>query len=110
MKKQGKIIFNDKVLDYEKFNLYSFFEEIFDFVKLIVGGFCVLEITKFLLYGWYYDKLLLIFGEYFLEIHYMDSDSFTFSFKTFKRIIEVFEGDLELCDLDPDHELFSNDF
>ena len=52
------------------------------------------------------------FGEDNLELHYLDTDSFIFSFKPIKSLIEDlkhFKEDFDFSDLDPSHELSSND-
>ena len=52
------------------------------------------------------------FGEDTLELHYLDTDSFIFSFKPIKSLIEdlkLFKDDLDFSDLDPSHELYSNE-
>ena len=43
-------------------------------------------------------------------MHYLDTDSFIFSFKPFKSLIEYlkhFKEDFDFSDLDPSHELYS---
>ena len=62
------------------------------------------------MYDWYYDKMQQYFGEDNLELHYLDTDSFIFSFKPYKNLIEDlkhFKEDLDFSDLDPSHELYS---
>ena len=52
------------------------------------------------------------FGEKNLELHYLDTDSFIFSFKPIKNLFEGlkdFEEDFDSSDFDPYHELFSED-
>ena len=52
------------------------------------------------------------FGEDNLELHYLDTDSFIFSFKPIKSLIEDlkrFKEDFDFSDLDPSHELYSED-
>ena len=52
------------------------------------------------------------FGEDNLELHYLDTNSFIFSFKPVKSLIENFENfkeDFDFIDLDPSHELYSED-
>ena len=64
------------------------------------------------MYEWYYDKMQPYFGEDNLELHYLDTDSFIFSFKPIKSLIEDlkhFKDDFDFSDLDPSHELFSNE-
>ena len=110
LNRQSKLSFDDKIAEYEKFNLYSFNKETIKFTKPIYVGFCVLELSKLLMYEWYYDKMQPYFGEDNLELHYLDTDSFIFSFKPIKSLIEDlkhFKDDFEFSDLDPSHELYS---
>ena len=108
LNRQSKLSFDDKIAEYEKFSLYSFNKETIKFTKPIYVGFCVLELSKLLMYEWYYDKTQQYFGEDNLELHYLDTDSFIFSFKSIKSLIEDlkhFKEDFEFSDLDPSHEL-----
>ena len=103
---QSKLPFDDKIAEYEKFNLYSFNKETSKFTKPIYIGFCVLELSKLLMYEWYYDKMQPYFGKGNLELHYLDTDSFIFSFKPIKSLIEDlkhFKDDFDFSDLDPCH-------
>ena len=71
-----------------------------------------MELSKLLMYEWYYDKMQPYFGEDKLELHYLDTDSFIFSFKPIKSLIEDlkhFKEDFGFSDLDPSHELYSKD-
>ena len=64
------------------------------------------------MYEWYYDKMQPYFGEDSLELHYLDTDSFIFSFKPNKSLIEdlkYLKEDFDFSDLDPSHELYSKD-
>ena len=102
--------FDDKIAEYEKFSLYSFNKEIIKITKPIYVGFCVLELSKFLMYEWYYDKMQPYLGEDNLELHYLDTDSFIFSFKPIKSLIKDlkhFKEDFDISDLYPSHELYS---
>ena len=99
----SKLSFDDKIAEYEKFNLYSFNKETIKFTKPIYVGFSVLELSKLLMYEWYYDKMQPYFGEDNLELHYLDTDSFIFSFKPIKSLIEDlkhFKEDFDFSDLD----------
>ena len=52
------------------------------------------------------------FGEKKSELHYHDTDSIKFSFKPIKNLIEVlkiFKEFFDFSDLDPSHELYSED-
>ena len=112
LNRQSKLSFDDKIAEYEKFNLYSFNKESIKFTKPIYVGFSVLELSKLLMYERYYDKMQPNFGEDNLELHYLDTDAFIFSFKPIKSLIEdikYFEDDFDFSDLDPSHELYSED-
>ena len=52
------------------------------------------------------------FGEDNLELHYLDTDAFIFSFKPIKSLnedLKHFKEDFDFSDLDPSHELYSED-
>ena len=52
-------------------------------------------------------------GEDNLELHYLDTDSFIFSFKPINSLIEdlkFFKDDFGFSDLDQSHELYSKDY
>ena len=110
LNRQAKLSFDDKNAEYEKFNLYSFNKETIKVTEPIYNGFCVLELSKLLMYEWYYDKMQPFFGEDNLELHFLDTDSFIFSCKPIKRLIEdlkYFKEDFDFSKLDPPHELYS---
>ena len=81
LNRQSNLSFDDKIAEDEKSNLYSFRKETIKFTKPILVGFCVLELSKLLMYERYYEKMQPYFGEDNLELHYLDTDSFIFSFK-----------------------------
>ena len=111
LNRQSKLCFDDKVAEKEKFNLYSFNKETSNFTKPIYVRFCVIELSKLLMYEWYYDKMRpYFFVEGNLQLHNLDTDSFIFSFKPIKSLIEYlkhFREDFDFSDLDPSHELYS---
>ena len=112
LNRQSKFIFDDKIAEYENFSLHSFNKESIKVTKPIYVGFSVLELSKNLLFEWYYDKMQPYFGEDSLELHYLDTDSIIFSFKPLKSLIEdlkYFQEDFDFSDLDPSHELYSED-
>ena len=99
-----------KLQNMKKFKLYSFNKGTTKFTKPIYIGFCVLELSKLLMYEWYYDKMQPYFGVDNLELHYLDTHSFIFSFKPIKSLIEDlkhFKDDFDFSDLEPSHELYS---
>ena len=110
LNRQSKLPFDDKIAEYENFNLFSFNKENIKFTKPVYVGFCVLELSKLLMYEWYYDKMQPYFGEDNLELHNLDTDSFIFSFKPIKSLFEDlkhFKEDFDFSELDPSHELYS---
>ena len=112
LNRQSNLSFVDKIAEYEKFNLYSFNKETIKFTKPIYIWFCIVELSKLLMYERYYDKMQPYFGEDNLELHYLDTDSFIFSFKPIKSLFEDlkhFKEDFDFSDLDPSHELYSED-
>ena len=112
MNRQSKLSFDDKIAEHNKFNLYSFNKESIQFTKPIYVGFCVLELSKLLMYEGWYDKMQPYFGEDNLQLHYLDTDSFIFSFKPIKSLIENlkhFKEDFDFSDLDLSHELYSEE-
>ena len=52
LNRQSKLSFDDKIAEYEKFNLYTFNRETIKFTKPIYVGFCVSELSKLLMYEW----------------------------------------------------------
>ena len=112
LNRQSKLSFDDKIAELEIFILYSFNKGSIKFTKPIYVGFSVLELSKLVMYEWYYDKMQPYFGEDNLELHSLDTDSFIFSFKPIKSLIEdlkYFKEDFNFNDLDPSHELYSKD-
>ena len=69
LNRQSKLSFDDKIAEYEKFSLYSFNKESIKFTKPIYVGFSVLELSKLLMYEWFYDKMQPYFGDDNLELH-----------------------------------------
>ena len=110
LNRPSKLSFDDKIAEYEKFNLYSFNKESIKITKPVYVGFSVLELSKFLVYEWYYDKMQPYFGDNILHLQYLDTDSFIFSFKSIKSLnvdLNHFKEDFDFSDLDPSHELYS---
>ena len=112
LNRQSKLSFDDKIAEDEKFSLYSFKTESIKFTKPIYFGFSVLELSKRLMYEWYYDKMQPFFGGDNLDLQYLATDSFIFSFRPIKSLIEDlkdFTNDSDFCELDQPHELYSKD-
>ena len=110
LKQQSKLIFNGIHKSYENFDSYTFkqIEVLMD--KPICLGYSVLELSKFLMYETYYDKLQPYFGQENIHLPYMDTDSFLLSVKS-KNIIKGLinlEHIFDFSNLDENHELFGN--
>ena len=112
LNRQSKLSFDDKIAEYEKFSLFCFNKESIKLPKSIYVGFSVLELSKLLINEWYYDKMQPYFGEDNLKLHSLDTDSFIFSFKPIKKLIQCskhFKEDFDFSYLVPSHELYSKD-
>ena len=81
IKRQSKLSFKGIVDHYSKFSVYKFDKEKTVFDKPIYLGFTVLELSKLLMYEFYYSKLQP-YWQNKIHLHYMDTDSFILSFDT----------------------------
>ena len=77
-------------------------------------GFVTLELSNFLMYETYYDKLQKYFGINGIQLHYQDTDAFVISVKTsdvsdsIKLQVKYKMFDFSI--LNKDHKLFPNEF
>ena len=110
IQQQSKLTFNGIHKSYEICDSYTIKEIEVLMDKPIYLGFILLELTKLLLYGTYYDKLKRYFAEKILELHNMDTDSFVLSVITkysigdLKNLKEMFD----FSNINKDNDLFSN--
>lgn len=77
--------------------------------KPIYVGFCVLELSKWLMYDYYYKKLKPRYGEK-VEVLYTDTDSLLLEIQT-EDVYKDIEADIDLYDTSdypPDHYLHTN--
>ena len=81
IKRQSKLSFKGIVDHYSKFSVYKFDKEKTVFDKPIYLGFTLLELSKLLMYEFYYNKLQPYWKQS-IQLHYMDTDSFILSFDT----------------------------
>ena len=75
-------------------------------------GFVVLELSKFLVYETYHDKLQTYFGREYLYLHFMDNDSFVLTVNT-KYIVKDsknLEDVFDFSTLNEDQQIISSDF
>ena len=110
IQQQSKLTFNGIHKSYENCKSYTFKQNEVLMDKPIYVGFSVLELSKFLMYETYSDKLQPYFGKNELQLHYMDTDSFVLSVST-KHIIkdlQNLEDIFDFSNLSDNHELISN--
>ena len=111
IKQQSKLTFNGIRKSYENYYSYTFQQNEVLMDKPICLGFTILELSKFLMYETYYDKLQPYFGQKNIQLHYIDTDSLVLSvntkdiFKEIKNLEDIFD----FSNLDETHELvFTN--
>ena len=109
IKRQSKLSFKGIVNHYSEFSVYKFDKEKTVFDKPIYLGFSVLELSKLLMYEFYYHKLKPYYN-CSVKLHYMDTDSFILSIKTGDLIndLEYFKVDFDFSELDENHELYNS--
>ena len=109
IKRKSKLSFKGIVNHYSEFSVYKFDKEKTVFDKPIYLGFSVLELSKLLMYVFYYHKLKPYYNSK-IKLHYMDTDSFILSIKTGDLIndLEYFKDDFDFSELDPSHELYNS--
>ena len=109
IKRQSKLSFKGIVNHYSEFSVYKFDKEKTVFDKPIYLGFSVLELSKLLMYEFYYHKLKPYYNSK-IKLHYMDTDSFILSIKTGDLIndLEYFKDDFDFSELDENHELYNS--
>ena len=107
IKRQSKLSFKGIVNHYSEFSVYKYDKEKTVFDKPIYLGFSVLELSKLLMYEFYYHKLQPYYSSS-VKLHYMDTDSFILSIKTGDLIndLEYLKDDFDFSELDENHELY----
>ena len=97
IKRQSKLSFKGITNHYSEFSVYKFDKEKVIFDKPIYLGFSVLELSKLLMYEFYYHKLQPYYNNK-IKLHYMDTDSFILRIKTGDLIndLEYFKDDFEV--------------
>ena len=110
IKRQSKLSFKGIVDHYSKFSVYKFDKEKTVFDKPIYLGFTVLELSKLLMYEFYYNKLQPYWKQS-IQLHYMDTDSFTLSFDTNHQELINFlqenKDEFDFSELHPSDELYN---
>ena len=83
------------VIRYENYTLIEFYKKEIQNDKLIYLGLTVLELSKLHMYKFYYDVLKPLLED--INLHYMDTDSFTLSYSRGN----VDNEHMDLSNLDP---------
>ena len=106
---QSKFTFNGIHKSYENNDSYIFKQNEVLTDKPIYLGFSVLELGKLLKYETYYDELQSYFRHEYIQLHYMDTDSFVLSVNTkaFIKDLKNLEDIIDFTNLDKNQELFS---
>ena len=109
IKRQSKLSFKGIVNLYQKFSVYKYDKEKVVFDKPIYLGFSVLELSKLLMYEFYYKRFEPHFQNK-VQLHYMDTDSFVLSFEANKEelinYLNQSKDEFDFSELDPSHELY----
>ena len=107
LKRQSKLSFKGIVNHYSEFSVCKNDKEKTVFDKPIYLGFSVLELSKMLMYEFYYHKLQPYYSSS-VKLHYMDTDSFILSIKTGDLLndLEYFKDDFDFSELDENQELY----
>ena len=109
IKRQSKLSFKGIVDHYQKLSVYKFDKEKTVFDKPIYLGFSVLELSKLLMYEFYYKRLEPHWQNK-VQLNYMDTDSFVLSFDTNNQelinFLKGFKDEFDFSELDPSHELY----
>ena len=110
IKRQSKLSFDGLLQSYNTFNVYKFKKSKITFKKPIYLGFSILELSKLLMYQFYYDKLKMYFNNNIM-LCYMDTDSFVLKIKTndIEKDLEHFKQHFDFSDMPKEHKLYSSE-
>ena len=112
---QSRLDFNWIHKSYQDYDTYTFKANVITMEKPIYLGFCILELSKLLMYETYYDKLQKYFGIDGIQIHYQDTDAFIMSLASKNIVYDLSKLQeqynlFDFSNLNKEHILFSNDF
>ena len=115
LKYQSRLDFNGIHKSYLDYDSYTFKSNVVKMEKPIYLGFCILELSKLLMYETYYDRLQNYFGIDCIQIHYQDPDAFVMSLKTKDIVNDLSKLQrqyrmFEFSNLIEDHIIFSNEY
>ena len=109
IKRQSKLSFKGIVDHYSKFSVYTFDKEKTVFDKQIYLGFTVSELSKLLMFEFYYNKLQTYWKQS-IQLHYMVTDSFILSFDTnhqeLIKFLQENKYEFDFSELHKSHELY----
>ena len=110
IKRQSKLSFDGLIQSYDEFLVYKFKKSKITFKKPIYLGFTILELSKLLMYEFYYDKLKMYFNNN-IKLNYMDTDSFVLTIQTndLEKDLEHFKQHFDFSDLPKEHKLYSDE-
>ena len=110
IKRQSKLSFKSFVDWYSVFSVYKFDEEKTVLDQPIYLGFTVLDLSKLLMYEFYYNTLEPHWQNK-VQLHYMDTDSFVLSFDSqLENLIEFLKqnkDEFDFIELDNAHQLYN---
>ena len=112
---QSRLDFNGIHKSYQDYDTYTFKSNVVKMEKPIYLGFCILELSKLLMYETYYDKLQKYFGVDGIQIHYQDTDAFIMSIKTNDIVHDLSKLQdqykmFDFSNLNKERRLFLNEF
>ena len=110
IKRQSKLSFKSFVDWYSVFSVYKFDKEKTVLDQPIYLGFTVLDLSKLLMYEFYYNTLEPHWQNK-VQLHYMDTDSFVLSFDSqLENLIEFLKqnkDEFDFIELDNAHQLYN---
>ena len=110
IKRQSKLSFKGLKHHYKNFSTYKYEKEQIVFDKPIYLGLTVLDLSKRLMYEFYYNTLKPVWNNK-LKLHYMDTDSFILSFdSTFDELTNFLEenkNEFDFSELDKNNKIYS---
>ena len=115
LKYQSRLDFNGIHKSYQDYDSYIFKSNVVKMEKPIYLGFCILELSRLLMYETYYDKLQKYFGVDGIQFHYQDTDAFIMSIKTTDIVNDLSNLQHQhkmfvFSNLNKEHKLTSNEF
>ena len=110
VKMQSKLTLIGVHESYEKYDSFTFKQNEVLMDEPINLGFSVLDLSKLLMCETYCDKRQPYFGEYNIELHYMDTESFVISIKSKDVIKDLYNtsDSFDFSNSNKENKLFNN--